>query len=137
MAKTLTKKMRGFANDYADTGNGVRSALKNYDTTDYLTANQIAVENLQKPIIQEELKKLGFDSNNAKRVIGNILNSEKAENRDRIKAAENVFKVHGDYAPEKSASVNVNVEVSAENTNALKMAQEYEAKLRAQLHVSN
>ena len=137
MAKTLTKKMRGFANDYADTGNGVRSALKNYDTTDYLTANQIAVENLQKPIIQEELKKLGFDSNNAKRVTGNILHSEKAENRDRIKAAENVFKVHGDYAPEKSASVNVNVEVSAENTNALKMAQEYEAKLRAQLHVSN
>lgn len=112
MARALTKKQRGFVNDYADTGNGTRAALDNYDTKDYKTASVIATENLGKPSIQEELKKLGFDSNNAKRVISEILNDETIEPKDRIKAAENVFKVHGDYAAEKTLNINVDLEPS-------------------------
>lgn len=57
--------------------------------------------------VQEELKKLGFDSNNAKRVIGEILDKKDAKDADKIKAAEVVFKVNDDYAPEKSISVSV------------------------------
>lgn len=109
MARTLTKKQRGFVNDYADTGNGTKAALKNYDTDKPNVAEVIASENLSKPIIQQELRKLGFDTNNAKRVISEILNDETNEPKDRIKAAENVFKVHGDYAPEKTLNVNVQI----------------------------
>lgn len=105
--RRLTKKQRGFVNDYADKATGVQAALNNYDTKDYNTANVIAVENLQKPIIQEELAKLGFDSNNAKRVVGEILNDETAKKADRLMAADKVFKVHGDFAPEKNINVNV------------------------------
>lgn len=101
MARTLTKKQRGFVNDKADGKPGVIAALNNYDTTDYNTANAIAVENLQKPAIIAELKKLGFDSNNAKRVVAEVLNNEEAQHKDRLKAAEMVFDVNGDKAPEK------------------------------------
>jgi len=51
----LSKKQKGFVKDYVETGNGVKSALKNYDTDDYNVANQIAIENLQKPTIQKEI----------------------------------------------------------------------------------
>lgn len=109
MARTLTKKQRGFVNDYAETGNGVQSALKNYDTEDYSTAGVIAVENLEKPKIIEALKELGFDSNNARRVVGEILNNTEAENKDRLKAASLVFEVNGDNAAMKSVTINVDV----------------------------
>lgn len=103
MARTLTKKQRGFVNDYADTGNGTQAALANYDTESERVAEAIGSENLSKPIIVDELKKMGFDSNNAKRVVGEILNDDvNPEPRDRLKAAELIFKVGGDFAPEKS-----------------------------------
>lgn len=119
MARTLTKKQRKFVNEYADTGIGnlaVKEAGYNVSTDE--SARVIASQNLTKPEIQEELKKLGFDSNNAKRVISEILNDETIEPKDRIKAAENVFKVHGDYAPDKSINVNLDAN-STERTREL------------------
>lgn len=112
MARALTKKQRVFVNEYADTGNGVKSALEAYDTEDYSTAGVIAVENLEKPKIIQALKELGFDSNNAKRVIGEILNNVGEESKDRIKAAENIFKVNGDYAAEKHVNLNIDAKPS-------------------------
>lgn len=61
---------------------------------------------------KEELAKLGFDSSNAKRVVGEILNKQYAEDKDRLKASEIVFKVHGDFAPEKSVNINIRAEPS-------------------------
>lgn len=110
MARSLTKKQRGYVNAKVEGKPGVIAALENYNTTDYFTANAISVENLQKPSIIAELHKLGFDSNNAKRVVSEILNDETNEPKDRLKAAENVFKVNGDYAPEKHVNLNVKVE---------------------------
>lgn len=55
----LTFKEKGFVKDYAKTGNGVKAALKNYDTEDYSTAGNIASENLKKPRIQNALKSIG------------------------------------------------------------------------------
>lgn len=52
MPEKLTKKEKGFADDFIDTGNGVQSALNNYDTTDYSTAGAIASQNLKKLKIQ-------------------------------------------------------------------------------------
>ena len=52
----LTFKQLGFIEEYIrNKGNGVQAALTVYDTTDYNTANQIAVDNLQKPTIREEI----------------------------------------------------------------------------------
>lgn len=52
----LTKKQAEFVKEYLDTGNGVQSALKAYDTEDYSTAGNIASENLKKPKILEYLE---------------------------------------------------------------------------------
>lgn len=71
--------------------------------------------------VQYELRRLGFDADNAKRVVGEILNKEDAEDRDRLKAAEQVFKVTGAYAPEKSVTVNLELEADS----AVKKATEY------------
>lgn len=54
----LTKKERGFVNDYIKTGNGVEAALANYDTKDYSTAGNIASENLKKPKIELAIKSI-------------------------------------------------------------------------------
>jgi hypothetical protein len=105
-------------NRKADGATGVAAVLDNYDTEDYRTANAISVENLQKPAIIEELKKLGFDTNNAKRVVGEILNDEDAEYRDKLGAVDKVFKVNGDYAPEKSVNINLDAN-STERTKEL------------------
>lgn len=107
MARTLTKKRRGFVNDYADTGNATLAVKNNYPVKNEETARAMGSELLTFPNVQEELRKLGFDSNNAKRVISEILNDVSLEPKDRIKAAENVFKVHGDYAPEKQINLNI------------------------------
>lgn len=109
MARHLTHKERGFVNDIADGKTGVQAALDNYDTKDYNTAAAIASENLNKPKLIEELRKLGFDSNNAKRVVAEILNDDMQESKDRLTAADKIFKVMGDYAPEKHLNVNVDL----------------------------
>lgn len=54
----LSKKQNGFVEEYVRTGNGVQSALNNYGTEDYNSANQIAIENLQKPTIQNAIKSI-------------------------------------------------------------------------------
>lgn len=51
--------------------------------------------------VKEELFKLGFDVDNAKRVIAEIMNDETIEPNTRVNAAKEVFKVQGEYAPEK------------------------------------
>jgi phage terminase small subunit len=52
----LTRKQKIFADKYIETGNGTKSALEAYNTTDYDSANTIARENLQKPPIKAYLE---------------------------------------------------------------------------------
>lgn len=120
MAKRLTKKQRAFVNEFADTGNGTQSVIKaGYNVTSKDSAAVLAIETLSSNRVQEELKKLGFDTNNAKRVVSEILNKEHAEDRDRLKAAETVFKVQGDFAPEKHVTLNIDVEPTERVTSIL------------------
>lgn len=51
----LTKKQKAFADDYLETGNGTKSALKTYDTDSENTAAMIASTNIRKPKIMEYL----------------------------------------------------------------------------------
>lgn len=57
--------------------------------------------------VQEELENLGFNADSAKRVVAEILGKRYAEDKDRLKAAEIIFKVTGDFAPEKHINLNV------------------------------
>ncbi len=97
----LSQKEKGFVNDVADGMVPTQAALKNYDTESYGTAGVIAHENLKKPKIIDALAKKGFDAETAKNVVSEILIDETVEPKDRLKAAEIVFKVTGDFAPEK------------------------------------
>ena len=92
--KKLTKKQKEFADEYLDTGNGTQSALKTYDTVDYDTANQIAVENLQKPTVIEYLQQhaSAISANMVRLALG--AESE----RDQITAGKDVLDRSG-YKP--------------------------------------
>ncbi len=83
----LTKKQAEFVKEFLDTGNGVQSALKAYDTDNYNSANQIAIENLQKPTIIEYL------TSQADKVASNMvrlaLNAERES--DQISAGKDVL----------------------------------------------
>jgi len=78
--------------------------------------------------VQEELQILGFTEENAMTVVSEIMLNPKAQDNNRLKAAEQVFKVTGSYAPEKKAVVNLNVEI--DNSRASQIAEEYEQKLK-------
>ena len=80
--------------------------------------------------VKEALADLGFTESNAKMVVSEILLNDKVEPNARLKAADQVFKVHGSYAPEKSASVNVNIEKS--DIDLEKLASELAKKLQEQ-----
>jgi hypothetical protein len=51
----LTYKQAKFVKAKAEGKTGVEAAMEAYDTTNYFTANAIAVENSQKPSIQQAL----------------------------------------------------------------------------------
>lgn len=65
---------------------------------------------LEQAGVKEALIEQGFTVDNAKRVITRILNQGKEENQ--VRAADMIFKVHGEYAPEKHVNVNIEVEPS-------------------------
>jgi hypothetical protein len=62
--------------------------------------------------VKEALEDLGFTEESAKKVVLSIMMNERVDPNARLKATDQVFKVRGSYAPEKS--INLNVEVSSE-----------------------
>lgn len=77
--------------------------------------------------VKEELYRLGFDEEAAKQVVGEILQFGD-EDKDRLKAAEIIFKVFGSFAPDKSINLNVEVEASEEVKEATHILNEYYRK---------
>ena len=72
------------------------------------TADGHASEILSAKGVQKELRLQGFTVENAKRVTGEILDSD-AWPRDRLTAARLIFDVEGALAPTKHINLNVNV----------------------------
>ncbi len=95
-------------------------------------------EILNSPGVQSELTKMGFTEEKAKEVVSVILGDDKQAAKDRLKAAEMVFKVHGSFKeserPSERGPVNYtfifNPAVQAE-------VKELEAKIKAQLIGAN
>lgn len=67
------------------------------------------------------LEDMGFSEETAKNVVKSILSNEKAMHKDRLKAADMVFKVHGTYAAEKTIALNVDVQ--SDDTRLLELAE--------------
>ncbi|MEK7180012.1 MAG: hypothetical protein AAB706_00895 [Patescibacteria group bacterium] len=84
--------------------------------------------------VQEALEDYGFNDDNAKKVVSEILLNPKIKPDTRINAAKEVFKVRGSYAAEKTTSLNLNVEARIEDKSGLEaLREEYEEKLKAKL----
>ena len=83
--------------------------------------------------VREALNDFGFNENNAKRVVAEILLDTKVDPGNRLRASQEVFKVHGSYAPEKSTAINLNLNNKIENSEAEAIRLEFEQKLKDKL----
>ena len=104
--KRLTVKQDKFIKQYAENGgNGVKAALEVYDTSDYGTANQIAIANLQKPTVQNRLNRLLREGDvtmeRALQKVSDAMDAMKGKGEEdhptRLRAADMSFKLHGAY----------------------------------------
>ena len=88
----LTLKQKGFADDYLQSGNGIRSAINNYDTTDPNVAGAIASENLRKPKVEAYIaKKMNARELNREFVVTRLLDeldNDEAQPVVRVKVLE-------------------------------------------------
>lgn len=129
MARDLTKKQKGFVDDYVKTGNATQSALDNYDieaSDKENTAGSIGSENLTKPKIQEAIKSIADQIPDSLLVERHL---ELLNKRDLIpntpdtvavsKGLDMAYKIKGSYAPEER-TVNVRVEKLDEIQKATK-----------------
>ena len=138
----LTKKEQGFVRDYVETGNGVQSALKNYDTDSYKTASNIASTNLDKPRIQaaissiadkipdELLAQVHMDGLNAVRMAGE--NAE-IDFGVRHKYLDSAYKLKGSYAAEKKDITTNGETLNTNDPKLLALAEKYEQELKKSL----
>lgn len=62
--------------------------------------------------VQKELNSLGFNVENAKRVVAEILEDSEQDAADRLRATDQIFRVHGEYQEKDTAKVLI-VNVSA------------------------
>lgn len=84
--------------------------------------------------VQEELKNLGFSEEKAKDVVSSIMNDPDVDAMARLKATDQVFKVKGSYAPEKTQALNLNVKADIKDFSKFEaIRDEFEAKLKASL----
>jgi hypothetical protein len=87
-------------------------------------------EVLNSPGVQDELNKIGFSVEKAKEVVAVILGDVTLKPEPRLKAAEMVFKVHGTFAPEKHANLNVEVKMEAGDIDLDELVKETENRLK-------
>jgi len=79
------------------------------------------------------LEEMGFTEYHAKSVVSEIMHNSKQSASDRLRATEQVFKIHGSYAPERLETRSVHVEVSVDNSELEAIRLKYEAELREKL----
>lgn len=122
--------MKGFANDFIDSGNGTQAALKNYDTVDPKVAGVIAVENLAKPRVREYIES---KAEKAAEVVFNL--SQGAENETvKLNASKDILGRAGFKPVEKSQSVSVELKGEVKDlTKHEELRLKYEEELRNNL----
>ncbi len=85
-----------------------------------ITADVKQGEIMEQKGVKEELEILGFTEHAAMKVVEEIMNNKEVDPSARLKATDQVFKVRGTYAPEKSIVANIQVnEIKREKSNGL------------------
>lgn len=74
-----------------------------------------AGEILESQGVKEELEILGFNEHAAMRVVEEIMHNPEVDPTARLKATDQVFKVRGTYAPEKSIVANIQMSEDKRN----------------------
>ncbi|MCX6701722.1 MAG: terminase small subunit [Candidatus Zambryskibacteria bacterium] len=126
MSAKLTKKQEGFVKDYIDTGNGVQSALNNYDVTSYSSAGAIASQNLKKLKIQEYLADKAED---ASTMVYKLSQEAEAE-AIRLSASKDILDRAGFKPIEKIESKTLNVISNTLDPKVLAITLKYEEELK-------
>lgn len=104
-----------------------------------VTIDKLVNRTIQSEGVRSALNDFGFNEDNAKKIVGKFVKTPIDETKItpeiQLRAAQEIFKVHGSYAPEKSQSVSVNVDVPLTQTDTKinSMRKEYKEKLRQQL----
>lgn len=106
MARSLTKKQKGFAQDYLHTGNASFAAKQNYDVSNDLTARVIGSENLTKPNIRAYLEDKAQKA--AETIFDIVLGGE--NDTVKLNASKDILDRAGYNKVDKT--INVNVEVA-------------------------
>ena len=128
MARTLTKKRKGFVKDYLDTGIGTLAVKKNFDVANDKTASVMASELLDDPKVQEAIADALPDELLAEKhlaLLNKMIGKEIDVNAVKY-GLEMAYKIKGTYAPEKSSTLNVILEAQ--------LPEEEQAKLLALLN---
>lgn len=128
MPRQPTKKQKMFAKEYAKTGNGVQSALKTYDTDDYNSARQIAVENLQNITVQQLIQSQAEHAFWDQIEIREELKESKKDYNVRSQINRDIMDRAGYKAIERSINIDLKGEIKDDS-----LAKEYEEKLRKQI----
>lgn len=79
------------------------------------TADVKQGEIMEQKGVKEELEVLGFTEHAAMRVVEEIMHNPDVDPSARLKATDQVFKVRGTYAPEKSIVANIQVSEDKRN----------------------
>ena len=83
-----------------------------------VSADKHATEIIRQKGVQKELKELGFSIENAKRIVGHILNSpivyEMVTPENQLRAAQEVFKVTGEYENEGDSNKTLIINITGE-----------------------
>jgi hypothetical protein len=79
--------------------------------------------------VYKALAEQGFTVDNAKGVVAEILLNKSSKDADRLKAAENVFKIHGSFAPEKSMNLNLVVDAT-KSQDLIEMAKQMSKQIK-------
>ena len=114
MARTLTKKEKGFANDYMETGNGTLAIKENYDVANDNVAAVMASRNLRKDKIQEYIADHAED---AEAMIYK-LSQEATQEAIRLSASKDILDRAGFKPVEKTENTTVNLNILADLDNA-------------------
>ena len=121
--QTLSKKQFDFAKEYAKTGNGTQSALKVYDTEDPNTANQIAVDNLRKPIVIKAIKSIAEQIPDSllvkvhKEGLKSVDNEGNTDYNARHKYLDTAYKLKKLYEDNGGGNKTLIINVSEESAN--------------------
>ena len=86
--------------------------------------------------VKQALNDFGFTEDNARQVVTEIMLDSEIDPSARLKATDQVFKVHGTYAAEKREIRSLNVDITLQNTDAEAIRLEFEDRLKQKLNES-